>query len=109
MRQFIKSAVIIIALAGVPVVANTPAFAAVDFSISLGNGAFGFSDGYWDRDHHWHVWRNTAERKYFRDHYGEHYADTRHDRDRNDRTQGWRENNRWWEQGRDEKREQDRH
>ena len=92
MRQFVKGALIVINLAGAPVVAATPTVAAVDFSISLGNGAFGYSDGYWDRDHQWHVWRNAAEQRYFREHYGEHYADVRHDRDRNDRGQGWREN-----------------
>ena len=107
MRYFIQGAVIAIALASMPIVANAPALAAVDFSITLGNGAFGYSDGYWDREHRWHVWRNATERRYFRDHYGEHYADARHDRDRNDRDQGWRENNRWWEQGRQEERDRD--
>jgi hypothetical protein len=102
MRQLIKGALIAIVLGGAPVFASAPALAAVDFSLSLGNAAFGFSDGYWDRDHHWHAWRNKAEQAYFRDHYREHYAEVRHDRDRKDRDQGWRENNRWWQ-------EQERH
>ena len=104
MKHLIQGALISLALAGSPIVAAAPAFAAVDFSISLGNAAFGYSDGYWDRDHHWHAWRNAEEQRYFRDHYREHYAGNRHDRDRNDRDQGWRENNRWWERAQERDR-----
>src|ERR1035437_4897548 len=68
MKPMIKASLVALALAGVPVVASVPAAAAVDFSLSLGNAAFGYSDGYWDRDHHWHNWRNKAEASYFRDH-----------------------------------------
>jgi len=99
MKPMIKAALVALALAGVPVVASVPASAAVDFSLSLGNAAFGYSDGYWDRDHHWHNWRNKAEASYFRDHYGEHYAAVRHDHDRKDKNQGWREE-RWWDRDR---------
>src|SRR5258705_13811106 len=74
MRHIIKGALIALALAGASVTASAPAVAAVDFSVSLGNAAFGYSDGYWDRDHRWHAWRNRQESQYFRDHYGEHYV-----------------------------------
>jgi hypothetical protein len=104
MKHFIKGALISLALAGAPIVATAPAFAAVDFSISLGNAAFGYSDGYWDRDHHFHAWRNAEEQRYFREHYGEHYVASRHDADRKDRDQGWHETNRWWEQAQERDR-----
>ena len=107
MKHIIKGALIALALAGAPIVASVPATAAVDFSISLGNAAFGYSDGYWDRDRHWHAWRNAEESEYFRTHYGEHYVAVRHDHDRKDRDQGWR-NERWWDQGRDGDRNGDR-
>ena len=97
MKYIVKGALIALALAGAPVIASAPAAAAgVDFSITLGNAAFGYSDGYWDRDHRFHAWRNKEESEYFRNHYGEHYAAVRHDKDRKDRDKGWR-NERWWE------------
>jgi hypothetical protein len=95
-KHVIKGALVVLALAGAPMIASAPASAAVDFSVSLGNAAFGYSDGYWDRDHHWHAWRNKAEAQYFRNHYGEHYTNVRHNHDRKDRDQGWR-NDHWWD------------
>ena len=105
MRRVIQGGLIAFALLAVPVTSSAPAFAAVDFSVSLGNVAFGYSDGYWDRDHVWHAWRNKDEARYFREHYAEHYVDARHDRTRD---QGWR-NERWWEEDRDRDRDRDRH
>jgi hypothetical protein len=99
MKYIVITALVALALAAAPMtVASTPASAAaVDFSITLGNAAFGYSDGYWDRDHHWHAWRNRAEARYFRDHYKDHYYATRHNHDR--KTMGWR-NERWWDRHR---------
>jgi len=97
MNRIIKTALIASALAGAPLLASAPAMAAVDLSVDLGNAAFGYSDGYWDRDHHWHAWRNRQEAEYFRTHYGDHYYAVRHDRDRKDRDKGWR-NERWWDE-----------
>lgn len=104
MRKLVQGSLIAFALVTAPLITAAPAFAAVDFSLSLGNAAFGFSDGYWDRDHHWHTWRNRDEQRYFQTHYGEHYMAERHDRDRRDRDQGWR-NERWWEQNQDRNRD----
>jgi len=104
MRKLIQGSLIAFALVTAPLIASGPAFAAVDFSISLGNAAFGYSDGYWDRDHHWHTWRNKDEQRYFQTHYGDHYVGERHDRDRNDRDQGWR-SERWWEHQQDRDRD----
>jgi hypothetical protein len=95
--KHIKSALVALALLATPVMAYAPAVAAgVDFSVSLGNAAFGYSDGYWDRDHKWHAWRNKDEAQYFRAHNAEHYTEAKHDKDRNDHDQGWR-NDRYWD------------
>ena len=96
MKNILNAAVIALALAGTAAIAPASARAAVDFSVNLGNAAFAFSDGYWDRDHHWHGYRNRAERLYFRDHFRDHYAEYRHNRDRKDRDMGWR-GERWWD------------
>jgi hypothetical protein len=96
MGHILKGALVALALAAAPLAVPPPAQAAVDFSISLGDAAFAYSDGYWDRDHHWHAYRNKAEARYFRDHFRDHYVAARHDRDRKDRNMGWREE-RWWE------------
>ena len=96
MKKLITGAFVAFALTAAPVIVSAPAAAGVDFSISLGNAAFGYADGYWDRDHHWHAWRNKEEAQYFQTHYGEHYYAVRHDNDRKDRDKGWR-NERWWE------------
>ena len=96
MKHIISSALVSLALAAAPVVAVTQAHAAVDFSLSLGNAAFAYSDGYWDRDRHWHAYRNKAEARYFRDHFRDHYFAVRHNRDRKDRNMGWREEH-WWD------------
>ena len=83
-----------LALTTAPLIMPTPAKAAVDFSISLGNAAFGYSDGYWDRDHHWHTWRNRDEANWYRDHYKEHYVAQKHSHDRD---KGWHESDRYWD------------
>lgn len=94
MKPWIKGALVAVALAGVPAAVSAPAHAeSVDFSIRLGNAAFGYSDGYWDRDHRWHRWRNAAEHRYYREHYADHYYKVRHDRGHHN---GWREE-RWWD------------
>jgi len=49
--------------------------------LDLGNIEIGFSDGYWDNDHHWHRWENKRDAQYFREKYREHYHTWRHDHD----------------------------
>jgi hypothetical protein len=95
MKHIISGALLALASAGTPFVASARE-PAVDFSISLGNVAFGYSDGYWDRDHNWHAWRNKQESQYYREHNAEHYTAARHNRNRKDKNQGWR-NERWWD------------
>lgn len=94
MRCTVKVMLAAIALAGAPVAASLPAAAEVSISVDPNGIAFGYNDGYWDRDHHWHAWRNRREAEWYRDHYRDHYFAWRHDRDRD---QGWRDADRWWE------------
>ena len=70
-----------------------PARAAVAVQFDSGNVAFGYSDGYWDRAHHWHRWPNRAARSDWREHNHEHYYSHAHTRERG---AGWR-NEHWWE------------
>jgi len=56
-------------------------------SISFGDIAFGYSDGYWDNGHRWHAWRNADEARLYRTHSGSNYHAWHHDRDRGN--MGW--------------------
>lgn len=47
-------------------------------SLSLGNVAFAYRDGYWDRRHHWHHWQRDSDYRYYRDH-GSNYYGYNHD------------------------------
>lgn len=61
---------------------------------SRGDVAFGYSDGYWDREHHWHAWQNRDEATRFRAANHDHYYDRPHS---SDRDQGWHDNDRYWQ------------
>ena len=75
---------------------SMPAAARDDVTISVNPGgiAFGYSDGYWDRAHHWHKWHSHADADWYRRHDREHYYAWRHDRDHD---HGWRDADRWWD------------
>ena len=64
---------------------GAPGFA---FSFNTGDVAFAYVDGYWDRDHEWHRWRDEREREEFHARYAERYDERFHDRVENN---GWRE------------------
>jgi hypothetical protein len=66
----------------------------VTVGVGPGGIAFGYNDGYWDRDRHWHAWRNHEEAEHWRAENRSHYYDWKHDRDRD---AGWRDNDRWWD------------
>jgi hypothetical protein len=70
---------------------------AADVTVAVGPGApaiaFGYNDGYWDREHNWHQWRNREEAAKWRQANRTHYYDRKHDAERD---QGWR-GERWWE------------
>jgi len=77
-------------------VAPGPALAAVSITVNPDAIAFGYSDGYWDREHQWHRWPSRADAQWYRSHYKQHYYTHRHDRDHD---QGWHESDRWWNHG----------
>jgi hypothetical protein len=95
MRSTIKIALVGIALAGGSLTAGLPAKAdTTTIGISEGGIAFGYSDGYWDRGHQWHTWRDQNEATSWRDQNHDHYFDRKHDVDHD---QGWRDNDHWWD------------
>lgn len=94
MRRTITFAIAALALAAAPLATIAPA-AAADATVSVNSGgiAFGYSDGYWDRDHQWHQWRDRDEAREWREHNKDHYYDRRHDEEKD---AGWR-GERWWD------------
>ena len=53
--------------------------AAVGIGFNLGNVSVGFSDGYWDNNHHWHRWAHRADLERYRSTHGDSYHEWRHD------------------------------
>jgi len=52
------------------------------FSFRVGDVAFGYRDGYYDRRREWHSWRDARERNWYRVRYAHQYRGMRHDQDR---------------------------
>jgi hypothetical protein len=88
MKKPIKIVLVTLALAGGPLITGCVV------APRGGEVAFGYSDGYWDRDHHWHAWRSSQDAAQFRAANRDHYYDRRHDEDRD---QGWHDNDRYWQ------------
>ncbi len=88
MRRSINAAYVALALAGA---STLVAGCVVE---PRGEVAFGYSDGYWDRNHQWHAWASDRDAASFRDSNHDHYYDRKHDQDRD---QGWRDSDRYWE------------
>lgn len=59
-----------------------------------GDVAFGYSDGYWDHEHHWHAWQNRDDSARFRAANHDHYYDRPHT---SDKDQGWHDNDQYWQ------------
>ena len=93
MRLRIETLLVALAVLGLSA-AVMPAAAEVNISIDPGSIAFGYRDGYWDRDHHWHAWRNRSDADWYRSHYAEHYYDRPHGHEHEG---DWRGDDRWWE------------
>ena len=95
MKTSIKVALVTMSLIGGAFAVGQPAMADnVTVAVGPAGGvAFGYSDGYWDRAHNWHAWRNAEEAAAWRRENAEHYYDWHHDRDA---SMGWREEH-WWE------------
>jgi hypothetical protein len=96
MTKAIKAALVALALGGGALVAGSPVMAAdnVTVAVSPGGIAFGYNDGYWDRGHNWHDWKNREEAARFQQENRDHYYEYKHDRDRDG---GWRDSERYWE------------
>lgn len=62
----------------------------ITFSISLGNVAIGYSDGYYDQNRRWHRWRNTQERRWYQSNHRDSFYNLRHTRDRDRNRRDWR-------------------
>jgi hypothetical protein len=103
MRTFFKNSAIVLALTGVAFATAPPAGAAgitIDvgsgrgdrhgngaaISLSFGDIAFGYRDGYWDNSHRWHRWNNDRDYRNYRTNHTGYYRDWNHDRDGGD---GW--------------------
>jgi hypothetical protein len=94
MKRIIEAVFVTAAVAlAVPVL--TPQAARADVTVTFNPGivAYGYQDGYWDRDHAWHAWPNDDAVKAYRERNAEHYYDRRHDADHD---MGWRGDN-WWD------------
>ena len=59
---------------------------AVSFTFDPGNVRFGYADGYWDMDHHWHAWPSAREAVEFKRRFPDRIYGYRHTRYPND---GW--------------------
>jgi len=96
MKLGLKPLLVASAIALLPLAATAPAAArsSVAVTFDLGNVAFAYRDGYWDRWHHWHRWRGRDERVRYRAAYREHYYDWDHGRDHD---RGWRDHDRYWD------------
>ena len=85
MNKFIAGALLASTVLTATLAIEAPANA-YGISIDFGNVAFGYRDGYWDRGHQWHHWRNRDEANGYRNAPGSHYNDYGHNRDRD---HGW--------------------
>jgi hypothetical protein len=91
-NKTLKTAFVALALAGATVMGVTVAgvkiahAADVGVSFNLGDVAIGYTDGYWDHDHHWHKWQNTQHRRAYQHADGAEYHATAHTRAPN---KGW--------------------
>jgi hypothetical protein len=82
MYTALKGAAVALALVGATLAtAGTANAANVGISFNVGDVAFGYQDGYWDRSHHWHHWRNQSQARSYRTSSGSQYHSWNHDRD----------------------------
>lgn len=96
MTGIFKAAMVAFALGGGSVVAGAagaPAMAA-DVTVAVPGIAFGYNDGYWDRERNFHEWRDRQEADRFRAENRDHYYERKHDEEKD---HGWRESDRYWD------------
>ena len=82
MSKTLKNTVLAIALAGATALGAGTAFA-VDAVVTFDPGTvqYGYTDGYWSRDHVWHTWSDPKYVEVYRHHPGAVYHEWKHDRD----------------------------
>lgn len=87
MNRFLKTTAFVLALSSATSL-GIGAASATDVHVTFdpGNVAFGYTDGYWTRNHEWHNWEKPEYRETYRKHPGSHYYEWRHDRDHD---MGW--------------------
>ncbi len=88
MKSLFKVALCASAVAGAAFAIPTAASARSSVGIYLNTGsvAFAYRDGWWDKDHHFHHWKNRAEMRWYEKHHHDAYHDWNHDRDSDN---GW--------------------
>jgi hypothetical protein len=75
----------------------------VDFSISLGEAVFGYSDGYYDNRRRWHDWRSDDERRWYERNRRPTYYEMGRYQDRDRYRRDWRDGRRDdWRDGRND-------
>lgn len=80
MQKIVKIALVAGLLMGTADMAANAAGVGIGFNI--GNVSVGFTDGYWDNNHHWHRWAHRADMEHYRAAHADMYHAWRHD-DRN--------------------------
>lgn len=78
MRTQLKRLPFALFLAGTTLIGATVANAA-SVTFDIGNVAVGYTDGYYDNDHHWHRWAHRADATRFRRAHKDQYHGYRHD------------------------------
>lgn len=79
MKTSIKILLAAAALSTASLAVTAPASAQPNsFSFRVGDVAMGFNDGYYDRDHRWHHWRNAREHSWYRANYANSYRGFHH-------------------------------
>ena len=91
MNKITSGLVAVAALCAAGMITTTaPADARATFSITLGNTAFGYNDGYYDQNRRWHRWRNSHERRWYQSNHSDSYFNLRHTRDNDTNRNDWR-------------------
>lgn len=92
MKRTIQAVLAATALAFAAPALMPVAHADVTVQFNPGSVAYGYNDGYWDRDHAWHTWANDRDRDSWHTQYSEHYYDRAHTAVP---SEGWRTDT-WW-------------
>ena len=90
MRTFVYGLLAASALGAAALTAAPAEARGVSFSVTLGDVQIGYQDGYYDRNRHWHPWRNAAQRKWYQQNHRSSYFGVSHSRDNDRNRRDWR-------------------